>query len=193
MPKELRNCFLVAVAGCLLLAQPLMATEGSNGKLVDVHWLEKNLKNPGLVILDASPQTYAEKHIPGALSVNIYDLFAYGFGNMSDAKVEQLFQSWGISAGKKIVMYDAGGDILATRLFFDLDYHGFPVDNLFILDGGLTKWQTEGLPVTKDPTAPPKNGTFKIGKFNEDVKVELPEFLNGSGDPANHALVEGLS
>jgi len=192
MPKVLRNCFLFVLAGCLLLAQPLMATEGINGNLVDVHWLEKNLKNPDVVILDASPQKYAEGHIPGALSVNIYDLFAYGFGNMSDAKVEQLFQSWGISPEKKIVLYDSGGDILATRLFFDLDYHGFPVDKLFILDGGLTKWQKEGLPVTKDPTALPKNGTFKIGKFNEDVKVALPEFLNGSGDPANHALVEGL-
>jgi thiosulfate/3-mercaptopyruvate sulfurtransferase len=192
MSSLLRSRLLFAVAGCLLLAQPLLATEGIKGNLVDVTWLEKNLKNPDVVILDAAPEKYMARHIPGALSVNIYDLFAYGFGGISDAKVEQVFQSWGLSPEKKVVLYDSGGDILATRLFFDLDYHGFPAHNLFILDGGISKWQQAGLPVTKDPTPAPKKGTFKIGKLDEDVKVELPEFLNGSGDPANHALVEGL-
>ena len=189
----LRSCFFFVVVSCLLLTQPLItiAEEGIRGNLVDVNWLEKNLKNPDVVILDASPETYAAKHIPGAVSVNIYDLFAYGFGGISDAKVEQLFQSWGISPGKKIVIYDAGADQLATRLFFDLDYHGLPAENLLILDGGLFKWQKEGLPVTKDIPAP-KNGTFKITKLNEDVRGGLPEVLTASGDPANNALVEGL-
>lgn len=193
MSRVLRYCFLLAVAGCLLLAPPLMAEEGIKGNLVDVHWLEKNLKNPDVLILDASPaERYTAQHIPGALSVNIYDLFSYGFGGSSVAQTEQLFQSLGISSGKKIVMYDSGGTYLATRLFFDLDYHGFPVANLFILDGGLFKWQKEGLPVTKDPTPAPKKGSFKVKKLNEDVRVELPEFLTGSGDPANNALVEAL-
>jgi thiosulfate/3-mercaptopyruvate sulfurtransferase len=192
MPKLFRYCFLAAIAAGLLLTQPLMATEGVKGNLVDVNWLQKNLNNSDLVILDASPQTYKTQHIPGALSVNIYDLFAYGFGGMSDAKVEQLFQSFGISRGKKIVMYDAGADQLATRLFFDLDYHGVPEKDLFILDGGLFKWQKDGFPVTKEATPAPKNGTFKITKLNEDLRGRLPEVVTASGDTANNALVEGL-
>lgn len=194
MSTLLKHCFLFAIAGCLLLAQPLTATaeEGIRGNLVDVNWLAKNLKNPDVVILDASPETYAKQHIPGALSANIYDLFAYGFGGISDAKVEEVFQSWGIGPGKKIVMYDKGGDNLATRLFFDLDYHGVPEENLFILDGGLSKWQQQGLPVTKDPTPLPKNGTFKITKLKEDLRGGLPEVLTASGDTAHNALVEGL-
>ncbi|MBZ5538346.1 MAG: hypothetical protein LAO31_20530 [Acidobacteriia bacterium] len=192
MMKILRHCILLAVAGCLLLAQPLMAEEGIEGNLVNVKWLEKNLKNPDVLILDASPQSYAAQHIPGAVSANIYQLFSYGVGGAPIPETEQLFQSWGVSSGKRIVMYDPGGTMLATRLFFDLYYHGFPAKNLFILDGGLFKWQKEGLPVTKDPTPAPKNGTFKIEKLNEDVEVELPEFLTGSGDTAKHALVEAL-
>jgi thiosulfate/3-mercaptopyruvate sulfurtransferase len=185
--------FLLALAACLLLALPSMAAGASGSNLVDVHWLEKNLKNPDLVILDASPaDAFMAKHIPGALNVNIYDLFAYGFGGISAAQTEQLFQSWGISSGKNIVIYDPGGTILATRLFFDFVYHGFPAENLFILDGGLFKWQKEGLPVTQDPTPAPKKGSFKIGKLNETVRVGLAEFLTGSGDPVNTALVEGL-
>src|SRR5438270_8560225 len=192
MLKNVRYCFLLTVASCLLLARPSMAEDGINGNLVDASWLAKNLQNSDIVILDASPETYAKQHLPGALSVNIYDLFAYGFGGMSDAKVEQVFQSMGISPGKKIVMYDAGADQLATRLFFDLDYHGVPEKDLFILDGGLFKWQKEGFPVTKEATPAPKNGTFKITKLKEELRGGLPEVVTASGDTANNALVEGL-
>jgi 3-mercaptopyruvate sulfurtransferase SseA len=169
-----------------------MATDGIRGNLVDVNWLQQNLKNPDVVILDAWPENYAKNHIPGAISTNIYELFAYGFGGISDAKVEQTFQSWGVSSGKKIVIYDKGGDQLATRLFFDLDYHGIPEVDLFILDGGLSKWQEKGLPVTKDQTPLPRNGNFKITTLREDLRGGLPEVVTASGDTAHNALVEGL-
>jgi thiosulfate/3-mercaptopyruvate sulfurtransferase len=193
MSKFFKLCIALAAAACLLSAHPAMAEEGIKGNLVDVHWLQKNLTNPDLVILDASPaQTYAAKHIPGALNVNIYDLFAYGFGGLSNAQTEQVFQSWGISPGKKVVMCDAGGTNLATRLFFDLNYHGFPAQNLFVLDGGMFKWQKEGLPVTNELTPAPKKGSFKIGKLNDEIRVGLPEVLNATGDPVHNSLVEAL-
>ncbi len=179
--------------GCLLMAQPLMAAEGIKGHLVDVGWLEKNLKNADVLILDASPnQTYTAKHIPGAVNINPYELFGYGFDGMSTVAVERLYQSWGISTGKKIVLYDSGGTMLATRVFFSLYHDGFPADDLFILDGGLFKWQKEGFPVSTDVAPAPNKGSFRITKPNSDVKVELPEVLAGSGDPANYALVEAL-
>jgi len=189
--KVLRYCFLLAVAGCLLLAQPLMAAEGIKGNLVNVNWLEKNLKNADVLILDASPtQIYTTKHIPGAVSVDIYTW--YGLQEMPVADMEKLCQSWGISSGKKIVMYDPGGTMLATRLFFSLYYYGFPARDLLILDGGLFKWEEQGLPVTKDITSAPKQGSFKIKKLYEDVKVNLPEFLTASGDSVNNVLLEAL-
>jgi len=189
--NKMRYRFLLAVAVCLLLVQSLMALEGNKGNLVNVKWLEKNLKNADVVILDASPsQIYTAKHIPGALSVDIYAW--YGLQEMPLADMEQLYQSWGISSGKKIVMYDQGGTMLATRLFYSLYYHGFPAKDLLILNGGLFKWQEAGFPVTKDITPVPKKGSFKIKKLNEDVKVELPEFVTASGDPVNNVLLEAL-
>ncbi len=188
--NKIRYCLFLAVAVCLFLAKPLMAEEGIKGNLVTVSWLEKNLKNADVLILDASfSQIYTAKHIPGAIS---YDIFIYGAREMPVAEIEKRYQSWGISPGKKIVMYDQGGTYLATRLFFSLDYYGFPTEDLFILDGGLSKWLEAGLPVTKEPTPVPKKGTFTIKKLNEDVKVELPEFLVASGDPSNNVLLEAL-
>src|SRR4030043_965095 len=191
MSKVLRYCFLFAVAGCLLVAQPLMAADGIEGNLFNIKWLEKNLKNADVLILDASPaQIYPAKHIPGAVSV---DLFAwYGLQEMPVADMEKLFQSWGISPEKKIVMYDQGGTFLATRLFYALYYYGFPAKDLLILDGGLFEWQETGLPVTEDVPPVPKKGSFTIKKVHEDVRVKLPEYLTASGDPVNNALLEAL-
>jgi len=191
MSKLLRYGFFLAIVGTLLLAQPLMAANGIEGNLVNVKWLEKNLKNADVLILDASPaQIYAAKHIPGAVSVDIYAW--YGLQEMPVADMEKLCQSWGISPGKKIVMYDPGGTMLATRLFYSLYYYGFPAKDLVILDGGLFKWQEAGLPVTKDTSPVPKKGSFKIKKLNEAVRVYLPEILAASGDPVNNILLEAL-
>ena len=190
MSNAMKSCFLTAFAGCLLMAQLSTAQEGIKGNLVKVKWLEKNLKNADVVILDASlTPMYMAQHIPGAIS---NDLMTYGVQETPVAEMEKHFQSWGISSGKKIVMYDQGASIMATRLFFDLYYHGFAVKDLLILDGGLSKWLEAGLPVTKDPTSAPKKGNFRIAKLKEDARVKLPEFLTSSGDPANNVLVEAL-
>jgi 3-mercaptopyruvate sulfurtransferase SseA len=190
MLKAIEYRFLLAVTGCLLLAQPLMAAEGTDGNLVNINWLQTHLKDADVLVLDASPtQIYMAKHIPGAVSV---DFLTYGFPEKPVADMEQRYQSWGISPGKKVVLYDQGGTIFATRLFFSLYHHGFPAKDLFVLDGGLSKWEERGLPVTKEVTPAPAKGSFKIQKINEDVRVRLPEFLTASGDPVNNVLLEAL-
>jgi thiosulfate/3-mercaptopyruvate sulfurtransferase len=116
----------------------------------------------------------------------------YAFQEMPIPQMEKLFQSWGISPGRKILLYDQGGHFLATRLFYSLYYHGFPTKSLYILDGGLAKWEGKGFPLTQDIPPAPRKGSFKVKKINESIKVQLPEFLNATGDPVKNALVEGL-
>ena len=188
--KQTRRCFLLAVAICLLAAQPLMAAEGITGNLVGVEWLAKNLNREDVVLLEASfGQMNSAQHIPGAVTV---DLVSFGGREIPAAEMQRRMQSWGVSAGKKVVIYDQGGTYIATSLFFDLYYHGFPAEDLFVLDGGIAKWQATGGAVTKDASPAPKPGTFRGAKLREDVRVRLPEFLVASGDPANNALVEAL-
>jgi thiosulfate/3-mercaptopyruvate sulfurtransferase len=190
MSKGLSHWFLAVIAS-LFIVQPTLAAEGGSGQLASIQWLEKNLGRDDVLVLDASPaQMYSAKgHIPGAVNV---DVFSFGGRALSAAEMERLIQSWGVSPGKKIVLYDQGGTYFATSLFFDLYYHGVPAKDLLVLDGGLAKWQAAGGAVTKDPTPAPKPGTFRVAKLKEDVRVRLPEFLVASGDPAASVLVEAL-
>ena len=161
-----------------------------SGHLVSVAWLEQNLSSAEMLILDASPgQIYKGQHIPGALNV---DLFSYGAQEASLSEMEQRLQAVGVSRGKKIVIYDQGGSYMATRLFYDLYYHGFPAKDLMILDGGLAKWKAAGRPITKDPTPAPQKGSFRITTINEYARVKLPEILTASGDTKNNALIDAL-
>lgn len=180
---------LVALCGFAFLL-PLSVARAQSSALVDVVWLQKNLGHADLLLLDASmPPMYAAGHIPGAVSASV---FGYGATEQTPAQMQKLFRSWGVSAGKRVVVYDQGGSFFATRLFFDLYYHGFPTDRLFVLDGGLAKWRAAGGAVTQEATAVPPAGDFTPSVLRTDVRVRLPEFLNATGDPQNHAVVDAL-
>ena len=174
----------------LFFLQTSVAFQGQRNGLVSVEWLFQNLDNPDLVILDASPaQAYKTGHIPGSYN---YDLFSYGPRELPVPEIEKRFQSWGISPGKRIIIYDQGGNMLATRLLFSLDYYGFPGKNIYVLDGGFSKWNEAGYRITADISPAPGKGTFKIKELNMEVKADLPEFLDASGDPSHNSLVEAL-
>ena len=188
MSKSLNHWLLAMIASTLYFVQPAAAAGGS--PLVSVDWLQKKQQREDVLVIDTSPaKLHAAGHIPGAVNV---DKFAYGGREIPAAEMERMIQSWGVSPRKKVVLYDEGATYFATNLFFDLYYHGFPAENLLVLDGGLAKWKAAGGAVTKDPTPAPKPGTFRIAKVKEDVRVRLPEILVASGDPANNALVEAL-
>ncbi|HCY75435.1 MAG TPA: hypothetical protein DHV28_05900 [Ignavibacteriales bacterium] len=188
--KKIKYYFFTLIAGLLITFQTLIAQQDIKGNLVTVQWLKKNINNPNIILLDASPSyVYKEKHISGAIN---YDIFSYGVQELPVAEIEKRYQAWGISKDKKIVMYDQGGTIFATRLFFSLDYYGFPQKDLLILDGGLAKWQAEGNEVTNEQITKVKKGNYTIKKINEAIKVELTEFLTASGDRHNNVLLEAL-
>jgi thiosulfate/3-mercaptopyruvate sulfurtransferase len=168
------------------------ATGGSPppGRLVDVGWLQQQLGQADLVVLDASPTPLHRKgHIPGAISA---DLYAVGPREVSMQRMQQRLQGWGLSPGQRIVIHDQGGSWLATRLFWDLLHQGVPADSLFILDGGLHRWQAAGGAVTTEATPVPPPGQIRITARRDDIRVRLPEFLAAGADLQRHALVDAL-
>ena len=130
--------------------------------------LNQILNEPNLVLIDArSYKDYSEGHIPGAINL---DLFAFHWFDTSikglenfNSQATDLFSFVGITREKKIIFYDDVSGILAARGVWLLHYFSCP--QTFLLDGGLTKWKSENLPI-ETKTNPFKQEKF-VGKPND--------------------------
>jgi len=170
-----------------LLAAPL--AQANLRPLVDVAWLQQALAAGNVLVLDAQPVKLHEAgHIPGAVHV---DLFAYGPDEADAQAMQRRIQSWGVSPGRTVVIYDHGGSYLAPRLYYELLYRGHPPERLHLLDGGMAKWRAVGGTVTQGKTAPPAAGSFSV-RQRAEVRADLPEVLVAAGDAQRHALVDAL-
>ena len=107
MAKTINVWFLCLTAALALLAQPSIAaqdTEGIQGRLASVGWLQKNLARADVVLIDASPaQLHRQQHIPGAVHS---DLFTFGPKDVGMAQIEARLRAWGVSPGQQLVLYD---------------------------------------------------------------------------------------
>ncbi len=138
--------------------------------LISVKELEKELGNSEFLLIDTrSFNEYSDGHIPG--SVNL-DLFAFHWYDTTKKGLEdfqrqaqKIFSYVGVSDKKKVVFYDQVSGMLAARGVWILMYFSHP--NVFMLDGGFTKWKNKELPIET------KTNEFKpaefSGKINQDI------------------------
>ncbi|MCX2863626.1 rhodanese-like domain-containing protein [Paucibacter sp. PLA-PC-4] len=189
MILPLLNRWLAPALACLLL----LIGPAAASPLVDPAWLRQALASAAPpLLLDASPtRQHGAGHIPGAVNV---DFYSYGAREVDAATMQARMRAWGIrNAGEqRIVIHDQGGTMLATWLFYELHRHGVAPERLHLLDGGLAAWKAAGGAVVTELTPAPPSGDVGVGALREDVRVRLPEFLAGAGDPAGHALLEAL-
>jgi len=171
------------------------------GTLVQTDWLAANLDHPDLRVVDirgavltttdaegqrqtryaAARDDYDAGHVPGAIfldwTADIVDpddpipvqlapptRFATRLGDL------------GIGDDSAIVIYDVGGTAFATRLWWALTHYGH--ERVALLDGGWTKWQAEGRPVsTAAPSYPTATFTPKAGRLGRKVGQEVLEHV----------------
>jgi len=113
--------------------------------------LEKQLKEPGLRILDSRRKDdYAKGHIPGAVWVDLaaWQKLGKADGGLHNAGAwgEQVGRL-GISGQTRVVVY--GGPLPDTaRTWWTLKYLG--LKDVAILNGGWDVWVKEGRPTTTD-------------------------------------------
>jgi thiosulfate/3-mercaptopyruvate sulfurtransferase len=131
----------------LLLLTPVCLHAGDLQPIVSVDWLEKNLGNPGLVMIDIRKvEDYRKGHIPGSINV-IYGAWAIskrGLDNEipADDDLIDLLGASGIDPDSRVVVVGqvntATDRVNRTRVAWTLIYAG--VGNVAILDGGYNKW-----------------------------------------------------
>lgn len=119
--------------------------------VVSTAWLEQNLDNPGIVLVEIGSSPVADHpHIPGAHFVPIEAIVArQGWPPDELPPVDQLrqaFENAGVGDDGRIILYSSN-PLWATRAWFTLDYLG-QGDRVAILDGGFSRWLAEKRMVT---------------------------------------------
>jgi thiosulfate/3-mercaptopyruvate sulfurtransferase len=153
------------------------APSPANRWLVSTEWLAEHLHDRGVVAVDGSstPVTAAQKrdahadyrtgHIPGAVFFDI-DAVADHSTELphmlpGPKQFGEVVGALGIGDGDTVVVYDSIGLYSAPRVWWT--FRIFGAKNVFILDGGLPKWQAEGRPLeTGDAKRPPKKFTAEM-------------------------------
>ncbi|MCB0781405.1 MAG: sulfurtransferase [Flavobacteriales bacterium] len=102
-------------------------------------------------VLDVRPITsYHHGHIPDAIQVwrDAFTRNDLPYSGMSATRetIQHLLDSLGLKAGQQVVVYDDRGGCDAARVWWLLKVHGHR--KVALLNGGIPRWRTEGLPVT---------------------------------------------
>jgi thiosulfate/3-mercaptopyruvate sulfurtransferase len=148
--------FLGVVLAVLLLL-PMAALARDVAPIVSVDWLEKNLANPKVVILDVRKvEDYKAGHIPGAVNA-FYGSWAVKRGDLLNElpATDDLFDTIGAAGidANSIVVIVGPTDAVPnqfdmTRVAWTLKYAG--VNNVAILNGGQNQWVKAGKAVSTD-------------------------------------------
>jgi thiosulfate/3-mercaptopyruvate sulfurtransferase len=139
---------------------------------VSTEWLAERLDDPNIAIVDGSwylPamkrdgfKEYQDAHIPRAVYFDIDEISNHGTTLPHMLPPPEAFalhmRRLGIGDGMTIVVYDGGGLFSAPRVWWT--FRVFGAEKVFILEGGLPKWNAEGRPVESGMAIPePKKFT----------------------------------
>jgi thiosulfate/3-mercaptopyruvate sulfurtransferase len=173
--------------------------------LVESDWLEGQLGAPDLRILDCTVKLgpdgatsgradWEASHIPGSAFADlIHDLSdpnnkRYSFPFPPAEQFAAAMSRLGVGDGTRVVLYDAGPNMWAARLWWMLRAYGF--DDAGVLGGGFARWTREERPVSSEaPSYPPGNFVARPRPDLIATKDEVLASIN-SGD---RCIINALS
>jgi thiosulfate/3-mercaptopyruvate sulfurtransferase len=153
--------------------------------LVTTEWLASRLQAPDVVVVDCSYYLPAQKrdaaaeylagHIPGAVRFDLDTVsdHANPLPHMlpSPEQFSRDVGALGISNTDTIVVYDAAGMFSSPRVWWT--FRLFGAEKVFILEGGLPQWRSEGRPLEQGAGKRTAK-TFQARK-PRDVVAALPD------------------
>lgn len=116
--------------------------------LADADWLESHIDDTNLRILEVrhDPHRYhTVGHIQGAVQVQRFrDLTSHTETPILRYPARKQFQNtlrnWGVNNDSLIVIYGDTRTVMASRLYFLLDLHGYDMDKVRMLNGSTIEW-----------------------------------------------------
>ncbi len=151
---------------------------------------------------DSGAVKYSERHIPGANFLDLLEAFSdttskLGFTLPTPQALQAAFRAAGVNTNSRVVFYSGGHTMWATRAWWLAYYAG--IENIAVLDGGLSRWREEGRETTTaSPVYPDGNVTIApnpelivtadsvASAMNEKtictINALSPEVYEGTGD-----------
>lgn len=150
--------------------------------LVSADWVEENLSNPNIVLIEVDEDTsaYEGGHIQGALRLDwnkdLKDGLRHDF--ISKERLEQLLSSKGVSSDQTIVLYGGNNNWFAAYAYWFLKYRGH--DDVRLLDGGRKKWELDARELVTD--VPERAVTeYKAKDSDESIRAYRDEVVAAIG------------
>ncbi|MBN8440675.1 MAG: sulfurtransferase [Thauera sp.] len=185
--KRIRT--LLATATLLLASHGALAAAAD--VLVSTDWLEKNLNDPKVRVIEVSvnPGQFERGHVPGAVNfawhTDLVDPVRRDI--VSRENFEKLLRSAGVSQDSTVVLYGDTNNWFAAWGAWVFDLYG--IKNVKLLDGGRKKWEAESRPlaaVAKQPAA----GNVKVGAADTRLRARLPDVVAAAEKKSDVALVD---
>jgi thiosulfate/3-mercaptopyruvate sulfurtransferase len=120
---------------------------------------------------------YSRGHLPGAVYVDLHDDLAgprsQGSGRHplpDPAAFAARLRAWGVEEDSRLLAYDEASGMWASR-FWWMATRWFGHPRVAVLDGGLQRWTSLGLPVTTEVPPQRAPGRF-VGRVDDTVVVD---------------------
>jgi thiosulfate/3-mercaptopyruvate sulfurtransferase len=149
--------------------------------LVETEWVEENLTNPNVRIVESDEDVllYEAGHIPGAVKVDWFSTLQHPIRRdfLTKEAFEELCSNIGITTDTTIVFYGDKSNWFACYALWLFEYFGH--EKLRVMNGGRLKWELENRPLTREaPEFQKSNYTAKepdesVRAFRNDVFSHL--------------------
>ena len=179
----------IVLLWALLFTAPVVAAPSDF--LVTTDWLEKNLNNPKLRLIEVSVDTgvYERGHIQGAVNfkwhTDLVDPIKRDIA--SKENFEKLLRQAGVNNDSTIVIYGDSNNWFAAWGAWVFDVYG--VKNVKLLDGGRKKWEAEKRPLTPLATQV-ATGNIKVSDANNALRARLIDVVAIANKKSDTALVD---
>jgi thiosulfate/3-mercaptopyruvate sulfurtransferase len=153
--------------------------------LVSTDWVARHLDNPGVRIAEANENVtlYDGGHIPGAIKLDwhteLQDPVERDFVHRQE--FETLMSQKGIADDSTVIFYGDKNNWYATYTLWLFKIYGHR--DARVMDGGRTKWEKEGRPLTREVPSYPQAAyqahepDYSIRAFRDHVFKQMQENL----------------
>lgn len=180
--RYLRLSLLLALSvllGLIATGGALAQDDAVSRVLVTADWLDENLDNPNVRVIEVSviPGVYERGHIPGAVNFVWHTDFVDTLTRdiVSPERFQELARAAGINQDTTVILYGDNNNWFAA--WGAWIFRGYGFEDVRLLDGGRVKWEADGRVLSTSVEAHAE-GNISVGAFNDELRALRNEVLD---------------